>query len=207
MITEISRDDSHSKGGKLLYKFFASKEEKLTDKAFSHSLLVSVLSILFCLVALCSITYAWFVGETTSTGNTLVSGSFDLTITVTKDDTVFPVTDDANHDGVRLCRLNEAGTYTVNLEVKDGSSVQGHCLVKVGNGEFKHTDALSPESPADNGGAVFDTLSFSITVTEDTETVVVFEPRWGVVVEPDIKNGGVYPTPELSGTDTGSEAG
>ena len=38
------------------------------------------------------------------------------------------------------------------------------------------------------------TRSFKLTLTE--ETTVVLEPRWGVVVEPTIENGGVYPETE-----------
>ncbi len=178
-----------------MHKLFDSKEEKLTEKAFSQSLLISLLSILLCIVALCSITYAWFVGESTSTGNTLVSGSFDLIITVTKDDSVYPVVEDANNDDVWLCNLDEEGAYIVNLEIKEGSSVKGHCLVKVGDDAFKHTDAIITTNSADDGDVADDTtFTFSITVTEGT--IVTFEPRWGMVVEPDIKNGDVYPMHE-----------
>lgn len=171
-----------------MHKFFNSKDEKLTEKAFSQGLLVSVLSILLCIIALCSITYAWFVGESTSTGNTLVSGSFDLIITVTKDGTDYSVTEEANNDGVWICNFDEGGIYIVNLELKEGSSVKGHCLVKVGDDAVKHTDAIIKTDSTDNS------FSFSITVTEGT--VVTFEPRWGVVVEPDIEDDGVYPMPE-----------
>lgn len=169
-----------------MHNLFDSKNEKLTEKAFSQSLLISVLSILLCIVALCSITYAWFVGESTSTGNTLLAGSFDLTISVTKDGDEFPVIADADRDGVWICNLAEEGTYTVNLKLKEESSVKGHCIVKVGDDDYKHTDAIFDTANAD--------FIFTIKVAENTK--VTFEPRWGVVVEPDIENGGIYPVIE-----------
>ena len=162
-----------------MHNLFDSKNEKLTEKAFSQSLLISVLSILLCIVALCSITYAWIVGESTSTGNTLLAGSFDLTISVTKDGDEFPVIADADRDGVWICNLAEEGTYTVNLKLKEESSVKGHCIVKVGDDDYKHTDAIFDTANAD--------FIFTIKVTESTK--VTFEPRWGVVVEPDIQQG------------------
>ena len=38
--------------------FFGSKQDKLTDKAFTQSIAVSVISILVSVVALCSVTWA-----------------------------------------------------------------------------------------------------------------------------------------------------
>ena len=64
--------------------FFECKDEKITEKAFSQSLIISVVSILLCIVALCSMTYAWFTAETTSSSNTLTSGSFDVTVDIVK---------------------------------------------------------------------------------------------------------------------------
>ncbi len=174
--------------------FFDCKDEKITEKAFSQSLLISAFSILLCLVALCSMTYAWFTSETTSTGNTLVSGSFDLVITVTKDNTDYHVTADANNDGVWNCNLTDAGTYTVTLKFKEGSSVKGHCVVKVGDGDFKHTAAITNTDP---------TMTFFITVTE--KTPVVFEPIWGIVVDPDIENGDAYPVPAAANKENNAE--
>ena len=165
-----------------MHKLFDAKDEKLTEKAFSQSLLVSVLSILLCIVALCSITYAWFVGETRSTDNTLLAGSFDLTISVTKNGNEFPVIADADSDGVWICNLPEGGPYTVHLKLKEESSVKGHCIVKVGGGVAKKTAAIDNTANAD--------FKFTIAVTEPTQ--VTFEPRWGVVVEPDIDHGDVY---------------
>jgi predicted ribosomally synthesized peptide with SipW-like signal peptide len=169
-----------------LKNFFDTKEEKITEKAFSQSLLISVFSIFLCIVALCSITFAWFTSVETSNGNIISAGSFDLTISVSKDGNEFPVVADADKVGVWNCDLTEEGTYTVHLKLKEESSVKGHCIVKVGDGEDQHTDAIVNPSTVD--------FIFSINATANTK--VAFEPRWGIVVEPDIQNGGAYPTVE-----------
>ena len=91
--------------------FFDCKDEKITEKAFSQSLIISVVSILLCLVALCSMTYAWFTAETTSSSNTLTSGSFDVTIAVSEVEDGVATTSAGTIDPVS----NTEGKYTVTL--------------------------------------------------------------------------------------------
>ncbi len=180
--------------------FFDSKDEKITEKAFSQSMIISVVSILLCIVMICSMTYAWFTNETSSNSNTLMSGSFDVTISITKlnDGTAtasdVAVTPDPNNIGKYICDL-EVGTYTVTLNLTNESTVKGHCIVTVGNDTAKHTAAIVGEKMAnDENGEQSDPFTFTITVTQPT--TVTFEPRWGVVVNPDIENGGTYPISE-----------
>ena len=181
--------------------FFASKDEKITEKAFSQSLLISVISILLCLVALCSMTYAWFTAETTSSSNTLISGSFDVDITVSKvDDGAategnIKVEEDPVNAGKYICRL-EKGTYEISLTLTNESTVKGHCVVTIGTGAEKHTAAIIGDNNAnvDKNTTKTNPFTFKITVTENTE--VLLEPRWGVVVAPDIEDDGVYPMHE-----------
>lgn len=180
--------------------FFDSKDEKITEKAFSQSMIISVVSILLCIVMICSMTYAWFTNETSSNSNTLMSGSFGVTISVTKlnDGTAtasdVAVTSDPNNIGKYICDL-EVGTYTVTLNLTNESTVKGHCIVTVGNDTAKHTAAIVGEKMAnDENGEQSDPFTFTITVTQPT--TVTFEPRWGVVVDPDIENGGTYPISE-----------
>ncbi len=212
---------------------FDSKDEKITEKAFVQSVVISVVGILLCIVALCSVTFCWFTGETESNSNTLVSGTFDVEIKVEKGDTIpeteaegeqadaaaaadsekteeteatIEVKADPNQQGVWVCELPGAGTYTVTLTLKDGSTVKGHCVVCVGNDATKkHTDAIIGEhtaNPTDLPES--NPFTFTITVTEadltDGTVTVTFEPRWGVVVEPDIPNEGAYPKITQSGT-------
>ena len=199
---------------------FDSKDEKLTEKAFIQSVVISVVGILLCIVALCSATFCWFTGGTENHSNTLVSGSFDVTITVVKGNAIgdanggqgtataqadtgaaggtqaeqIEVTAAPDHAGIFICDLPEAGTYTVTLTLKEGSTVKGHCVVTVGNDNDVHTAAIIGENTNNcEDETLTDPFMFTITVTAPTS--VRFEPRWGVVVEPQIQQGGTYPTP------------
>jgi hypothetical protein len=195
-----------------LKHIFDSKDEKISDKAFVQSVVISVIGILLCIVALCSATFCWFTDGTQSNSNTLTSGRFDLQIEVIKQTpltdasaqegtegadgaTTTPETIEINEQsGVFTCVLPK-GTYTVRLSLTEDSNVKGHCLVWVGDGEAMHTDAVIDEQNANyEGNAYTNPFVFTITVTETTE--VRFEPRWGVVVEPDIDYGDVYPMHE-----------
>ena len=170
--------------------FFECKDEKITEKAFSQSLIISVVSILLCLVALCSMTYAWFTAETTSSSNTLTSGSFDVTIAVsevedgvatTSAGTIYPV---SNTEGKYTYKL-QPGTYEITLKLKDTATVKGHCVVTIGTATEQHTAAIIGDNTTNvENLAKTDPFKFKITVTE--ETTVVLEPRWGVVVNADI---------------------
>ena len=217
---------------------FDSKDEKLTEKAFIQSVVISVVGILLCIVALCSATFCWFTGGTENNSNTLVSGSFDVTITVAEgnmldhtitegngltdieaageqadaaahgeneaenggqaEDVVWiavnPAPDDA---GVFICDLPGAGTYTVTLTLKEGSTVKGHCLVTVGEDAVKHTAAIIGDNTTNREGEE-NTNPFIFTVTVQDATRVSFEPRWGVVVQPDIAHKSACPAPAVN---------
>ena len=172
--------------------FFDCKDEKITEKAFSQSLIISVVSILLCLVVLCSMTYAWFTGETTSAGNSITSGSFDLEVDVvqTKVDGVsvsnkIDVTKDG--EGVLSCTLPEAGTYTVTLTRAVGSTAKGYCYIQVGTGEKRATETIvdaNTENTSDTNPFKFD-----MTTTEEN-TIVMFSPCWGIHASPQIRCGG-----------------
>ena len=174
--------------------FFDTKDEKITEKAFSQGILISVLSILLCLVALCSITYAWFTGETTSGKTTLMSGTFDLDDIqisklengVSKAKTYAP---DKVENGVYSYKLSP-GTYKIVLVLDDQSTAKGHCIVEIGDVK-KHTEAIIGKNTGNQAGYEENApLEFSITVTE--EVVVKFQPVWGVNLEPSIVSNGEY---------------
>lgn len=169
------------------------KDEKITEKAFSHHLLVSILSILLCIVALCSITYAWFTSETQSGNNTLTAGSFHVTISVLKHDAGGNVTADevtltkvSGKEGSWQCDL-APGTYTISLKLTDDATVKGHCKVQLGAGTVYHTDAIIGEKTnnVDTTTPKTDPFTFTLTVTE--ASTLTLEPVWGVVVAPDIQ--------------------
>ena len=172
---------------------FDSKNEKISEKAFVQTIVVSVASILFCIVALCSVTFCWFQGETGSNSNMLMSGSFDLAVSVMSENGSVPVVPHDGREGVFVCQLPSEGTYTVTLELDPSSSVKGHCIVAVGDDDPKHTAAIIGENTVNEAGSpLMSTFTFTVTV-QKAETVT-FEPRWGIVVEPDIAYGGAYTT-------------
>lgn len=160
--------------------FFDCKDEKITEKAFSQSLIISVVSILLCLVALCSMTYAWFTGSTSSGNNTLVSGSFDVRVSVkAQDDTLVTPTADGKYI------LTSGEEYTVTLEPAQTATVKGYCIVNI-NGENKKTGVILDDEMVDD---VYTTATapFEFTiVTEKDNTVVTFESHWGVLLTPDV---------------------
>ena len=182
---------------------FDSKDEKISDKAFMQSVVISVVGILLCIVALCSATFCWFTDGTQSNSNTLTSGSFDLEqpliVRVGQpegEEVAVDVTPDEGGQGVWVCRLTEAGTYRVTLTLKEGSTVKGHCIVTVCNGAPLHTAAIGEPTEQDADLTISNPLTFTIVVDEadlaSGGVRVTFEPRWGVVVDPAIANGGTY---------------
>ena len=160
--------------------FFDCKDERITEKAFSQSLIISVISILLCLVALCSMTYAWFTAEKTSSSNTLTSGSFDIAVSV-KNENGTLVTPTA--DGKYI--LTSGEEYTVTLEPTQTATVKGYCIVNI-DGENKKTGVILDDEMVDD---VYTTATapFEFTiVTEKDNTVVTFESHWGVLLTPDV---------------------
>ena len=168
--------------------------EKISEKAFSQSIIISVIGMLLCIVVLGSMTYAWFTNETSSNSNTITSGAFDLTISgceltdgaLSNND--ISLTPDLDIDGKYSCNL-EAGTYIVTLKLTDESTVKGHCVVKVGELTPQYTAAIVGERTVNaENQTMTDPFTFTITITE--ATTVSFEARWGIAVSPDISNGG-----------------
>jgi len=174
-----------------LKNFFDCKDEKITEKAFSQSLIISVVSILLCLVALCSMTYAWFTSETSSSSNTLMSGSFDVDITISKvEDDVATASEnriEVSADGSYL--LADPGTYTVTLQPTGEATVKGYCIVTIDGKDYKTGVIYNAEMVDDTYKNPTAPLKFQID-TDEADTTVKFEAHWGVLVNPDITEGG-----------------
>lgn len=188
--------------------FFDSKNEKITDKAFLHTAAVSVVSILLCLVLLCSVTYAWFSTEDKSESNKLVSGSFGVTISVAKvvDGVVTSDKIDVKpvdgREGLYDAQL-AVGTYLITLEMADSATVKGHCVVTLGDKETLRTAAIIGENTSNRGDRdVTAPFTFKITLTE--AMTVTFEPRWGEAAHPDIAYRGEYSESDFASTESES---
>ena len=171
--------------------FFDLKPEKISEKAFVRGLIVSVIGIFICIVALCSATYAWFVGDVSSESNTITSGSFNVTVSVVGSDegAVTELTPHITGDGGWEFALS-AGTYTVILKPTEQSTVKGHCIVTVGNDPAWHTAPILSEAIANAAGlTASDPFVFTLSVDEETTLTVL--PCWGLAVETKIANEGI----------------
>ena len=176
---------------------FSPKGEKLTEKAFSHSLLVSVISILMCVVALCSITYAWFTTNVSSGENVIESSRFSLDISVFNANGDLNVTE--NPDGTYSCTFEAAGTYTVILQLTDDTTAtKGYCEFIINSTEKKQTESISRD-------ATFGVEKFTVTVEIASDnTVIVFSPKWGISASADIADGDTLTVPGAATSDVDS---
>ena len=154
-------------------KVFTPETEKVTDKAFTHGLLVSVFSILLCIVALCSMTYAWFSAGISSGVNTLEGGRFALDVTVTNTEGDVVVLTETEHGGYK-CTLAE-GEYTVTLKMTDDTTAsKGFCDITVNLSEIIHTSPVSKDEAIGH-----DPLSFTVKIVGESVSVTCV-PKWGI---------------------------
>ncbi len=161
-------------------------EEEKKTKVRSHSGFTALFCIAMCVVVLCSMTYAWFVGKSSSDSNKLSTGTFALKeIKVYNQEQVqIAVSSDATQAGVYTCVLPAGGPYTVTLELADEATVRGYCIVKAGDKVQRTATLIGPNTANNPQGIRRNPLTFTITVTE--ETTVTFEPKWGSIENPEI---------------------
>lgn len=167
--------------------FFETKQEKITEKAFSQSLFISIASILICIVLLCSITFAWFSEDVSNNANKVEAGRFDIGVkSVVLIETSGETEVSANESGVYT--LAE-GTYRVTVELTAETTVKGHCIITV-NGEEYHTDVIVNDSTKND---VYTTpnspFEFELVIPDGGATVT-FDSRWGIPAVVDVTYGG-----------------
>ena len=151
--------------------FLTANNEKLTEKAFSSAIITSVLSIVLCIAALCSTSWAWFTGSTASNENTIKTAeTFALEFYL----------DGSEKDN---CEIElQKGTYTVTISLpKDSAS--GY-LVMTSNGVSYRSDYIqSHENDTPKS------ITFYIKV-EETPQKVTFTKRWGIYTgDPSVEAG------------------
>ena len=143
---------------------FNSKQETLTEKAFTQSIAVSGISILLCIVALCSVTWAWFSEGVTSSLNTIKTGNCTVTVSVM-------------YDGVEIAPNSDAtGTYTFEAGksyqitiTSTGSAESSYCKLVIGGQDF-YTEQVSTSEPNN-------TITFALTFDAQTEVEII--THWG----------------------------
>ena len=185
----------------------SEKTVKITDKMFWQNVILTVGSILVCLIMLCSTTFAWFSGETSSNSNKLASGHFDIIIALTKEadggaSQATEVLPDSQNSGNGSSTYTlPAGTYVVTLTLEDTASAKGHCVVEIG-GVKKSTEVIIGEGTANKDGFGLNSpLTFKLTITE-ADTKVTFTPRWGISVDSTLEDDQTYSSADWVVTNT-----
>lgn len=143
-----------------------NNQHPVTDKALNRLLVGSVLSILACLIALCSTTFCWFTDTVKQEPSYIQAASQCLlSITVVDGENV-PLSD--IEEGVTL----SAGvTYQVTLILpKDSSS--GYCQMQIGDRIYR--SEYIPRHDEDTPK----TLTYLVKASEDAE--VKFLVHWGL---------------------------
>ena len=163
-------------------KFFDYTDEKITEKVFVQGLVASVIGILICIISLCSMTYAWFIGGVSSGSNVLKSGSFDLDINA------MDGTDTAinfNKSGGVWSGEFAPGTYEVTMKVTDTSTVKGYCTI-ISDGKTYNTEVMS----RDTLDTYNETIKFVLKIEDTASVTIKFVPKWGIPAgNSDIVNG------------------
>lgn len=135
------------------------KTDKLTDKSFMQSIVVSVLGMLLCMLLLCGTTWAWFSEGVSSSQNTIAAADCTVTITVTANGT--PVTPIG-----KKYEFTAGTEYLVTVKAV-GSAKSAYCKLTSNDKEyFTQQFAL-------NGPERGFTLKFT------SNTTVTIEDRWG----------------------------
>ena len=151
--------------------FISSKNEKITEQAFSFGIITSVLSIVLCIAALCSTSWAWFTGSTESGNNKITTAqSFTLEFTLEL------VLNDGSTQEVEIINdkatLVAGQTYTVTISLpKDSAS--GYLVMTDKNGTSYRSDYILHHEDATSK-----TVTFYLTVDETQD--VSFMKHWGI---------------------------
>ena len=172
--------------------FFETKEEKITEKAFTHSLFISIASILICIVLLCSITFAWFSEDVSNNTNKVEAGRFDIEVAaVVLIDTDSETEVSANESGAYTL---EEGTYRVTVELTAETTVKGYCIITV-NGTEYHTDVIVNDNTVND---IYTTpnapYEFTLVIPEGGATVT-FDSKWGIPADVEVTSGGTVNHP------------
>ena len=156
---------------------YISDKTKLTEKAFKQSITISIIGILLCMVALCSVTWAWFSTEISSSPSDIRSAYCDVTVSVANENNILdPV--DGKYNFVK----NKA--YRI-LITATGNAETAYCILNVDG-----TNYYTAQIPI--GESIAFTVQFNNAETTEVEIIKC----WGTSSVPDedriFKNGGLY---------------
>lgn len=150
--------------------FYVPKRGKLTEKSVGRVMMGSIVGMVLCVMALFSMTYAWYSDNITTTGSTLTAATFSV------DAQVFSLEKATAESAVTETALTSAdgsytlerGVYRVLLTAYGTSKYGGYAVITASGEELPyHTTVLTPSK----------TMELRIYV-EDTKTVA-FSSLWG----------------------------
>lgn len=157
--------------------FLTANNEKITEQAFSSGIITSVLSIVLCIAALCSTSWAWFTGSTES-GNNEITTAQSFTLELILEDGTSQRVDIVNDKAT----LVAGQTYTVTISLpKDSAS--GYLVMTDKKGTSYRSEYIMRH---ENDTA--ETVTFYLTVDENQD--VSFIKHWGIYTDaPSVENG------------------
>ena len=172
---------------------FDAKDEKITEKAFLQSTIISIVSILMCVVMLCSLTYAWFNESVQSSSNSITAGHFTAKV-VSVVRTADKQAVSPNDSGIYVL---ETGEYAITLNVTDETTSRGYCVVTINDTVYCTEAIVNNRTKNEIYNRVSAPFVFRIRVTESSADVKI-ESRWGIPADPNLRFDGYITIPTTS---------
>ena len=157
----------------------AAKKEALTEKVFKQSIAVSVFCIVLCMVALCSVTWAYFSAEALTDTSNIKPAYCDVNALVISEGTELD-----SIDGKYTLAKNKP--YEIQVTPK-GTASSAYCILKIGGLEY-YTVQIPTSAPGNQ-------ISFTLQFDADTTELEIIT-RWGTssksASERSFEDGGKY---------------
>lgn len=156
-----------------------SEHRTLSEKVFLKSIALSVCGMIVCMIALCSVTWAWFTVDVSSTSNSIKTAYCDVTVSVECGGTAVTPT-----DGKYLFEKDK--TYEIKISAA-GTAGTAYCIVKAGGNSYYTQQFAVGSDPAEV------CMAFTLAFSADTPDVE-FVSCWGTSskTERSFCNGGSY---------------
>ena len=154
--------------------FSVSKTEKLSEKSLTKAMVSSIVSMLLCVMALFSLTYAWYNDSVNTGGSTLTAATFSIDVQLSR-----------MSNGARAVEtpieFSPTGEYTLArgvykavLTAYGTSKYGGYAVIDNGEEIPYHTIVMTPKETDSTPS----TMTVMVYVPKDN-TVVKFSSLWG----------------------------
>lgn len=161
--------------------FYAPRHAKIRDKVMLTRVVTTVLTVVFCLVAMSFAAYAYFSYDVTSDLSVIRSATFKTNISIeitadnNKTEKIQPIT--SNYQTFKTDELEAGKTYTVKITPNDlSNATTGFIMVTATNcKEIYHTEQLGVNTKSKAGRT--ESITFNLLVTKATN--LVFKAHWG----------------------------